>query len=108
MALVILGSRNLQNFDAALIAYLFGTIFAWFGLVYRYAVWLQRPPTARYWPRGWGLFFSGRILVYAWEVFVHAVVDLTAFRFIKKRGTKRWLGHALFCWGCLMAFAITF
>lgn len=108
LALVVLGSRNLQNFDAALIAYLFGTIFAWFGLVYRYAVWLQRPPTKRYWRRGWGLFFTGRILVYAWEVIVHGVADLTAFRFIKKRGTQRWLGHALFGWGCLMAFAITF
>lgn len=42
---VIAGSRNLQNFDGALVAYLFGTIFATFGITYRYAVWLQRPPT---------------------------------------------------------------
>lgn len=105
---VFLGSRRLQNFDAALIAYLFGTVFAWFGLVYRYAVWLQRPPTKRYWNRGWRLFFSPRIAVYAWEVIVHAVADLTAFRFIKARGTNRWFAHALFGWGCLMAFAITF
>lgn len=108
IALVILGSRNLQNFDAALIAYLFGSIFAWFGLVYRYTVWLQRPPTKRYWARGWRLFFSPRILVYAWEVVSHAVIDLTAFRFIKHRGTKRWFAHALFGWGCLLAFAVTF
>ena len=45
---VYVGSRNLQNFDAALVPYLFGTLFAAFGIVYRYVVWLQRPPTRRY------------------------------------------------------------
>src|SRR5262245_53407174 len=44
---ILLGSRNLGNFDPALVAYLFGTIFACFGVVYRYSVWLQRPPTWR-------------------------------------------------------------
>jgi hypothetical protein len=32
---VYVGSRNLQNFDAALVPYLFGTLFAAFGIVYR-------------------------------------------------------------------------
>ncbi|WP_161888677.1 hypothetical protein [Pontibacter russatus] len=44
IALVYIGSRDLQNFDAALIAYLFGTVFAVFGIIYRYSVWLQGPP----------------------------------------------------------------
>lgn len=35
IVLVLLGSRNLQNFDAALFAYLVGTIFAIFGISYR-------------------------------------------------------------------------
>ena len=47
-ASVVAGSRNLQNFDGALAAYLFATLFAAFGIVYRYAVWLQRPPTRLY------------------------------------------------------------
>lgn len=44
LLLIMIGSRSLQNFDAALVAYLFGTLFAIFGIVYRYSVWIQRPP----------------------------------------------------------------
>src|SRR5436190_4392049 len=56
-ALIVLGSRNLQHFDAALVGYTFATLFAAFGITYRYTMWLQRPPTALYWRRGWQLFF---------------------------------------------------
>src|SRR5262249_52652043 len=56
-ALIVLGSRNLAHFDAALVGYTFATLFATFGIAYRYAMWLQRPPTALYWKRGWQLFF---------------------------------------------------
>lgn len=55
LALVFLGSSGLTWFDAALIGYLFGTLFAIFGVVYRYTVWLQRPPTAVLNRRGWQL-----------------------------------------------------
>ncbi len=51
--LIVVGSRNLAHFDAALVAYTFAVLFATFGLTYRYAMWLQRPPTAVYWRRGW-------------------------------------------------------
>lgn len=50
--LIILGSRNLAHFDAALVGYTFATLFAVFAITYRYAIWLQRPPTAMYWRRG--------------------------------------------------------
>jgi hypothetical protein len=40
--LIIIGSRNLSYFDAALIGYTFAVLFAVFGIVYRYAMW---PPT---------------------------------------------------------------
>jgi hypothetical protein len=59
--LILLGSRNLAHFDAALVAYTFATLFATFGITYRYAMWLQRPPTALYWKRG----LSRRIAVFA-------------------------------------------
>ena len=58
-ALIVLGSRNLAHFDAALVGYTFATLFAAFGITYRYAMWLQRPPTAMYWRRGWQVFCSG-------------------------------------------------
>jgi hypothetical protein len=44
--LILLGSRRLSHFDAALVGYTFATLFAIFGITYRYAMWLQRPPTA--------------------------------------------------------------
>ena len=55
--LILVGSRNLAHFDAALVGYTFSVLFATFGLTYRYAMWLQRPPTAMYWRRGWQAFF---------------------------------------------------
>lgn len=55
---ILIGSRNLAHFDAALVAYTAAVLFATFGLTYRYAMWLQRPPTALYWKRGWQTFFK--------------------------------------------------
>jgi hypothetical protein len=57
-ALIVVGSRNLEHFDAALVGYTFATLFATFGITYRYAMWLQRPPTRMYWRRGWEVFLN--------------------------------------------------
>ena len=57
-AAIVVGSRNLQHFDAALVGYTFATLFATFGITYRYAMWLERPPTRMYWRRGWQTFFA--------------------------------------------------
>ena len=61
--LIVVGSRNLDHFDAALVGYTFATLFATFGIVYRYTMWLQRPPTRMYWRRGWQAFGSPRFLL---------------------------------------------
>src|SRR5262249_45508928 len=58
-AAIILGSRNLRDFDWTLAAYAVGCIFALFAIVYRYAIWSQRPPTRMYLKRGFQAF-SGR------------------------------------------------
>jgi hypothetical protein len=63
---IFIGSRNLRHIDAALVGYTFACLFAAFGLGYRYSMWLQRPPTRRYWWRGWQSFlrkgyFWGRL-----------------------------------------------
>src|SRR5262245_49609464 len=60
--MIVLRSRHLAHFDAALVGYTFATLFATFGIAYRYAMWLQRPPTALYWRRGWQVFFRPRFL----------------------------------------------
>jgi hypothetical protein len=61
-ALIIFGSRNLDQFDAALVGHTFATLFATFGITYRYAMWLQRPPTRMYWRRGWQEFLTPRFV----------------------------------------------
>ena len=107
IVLVYAGSRNLQNFDAALIAYLFGTIFAVFGIVYRYSVWLQRPPTKLYWKRTWQFAFSKRVFPYIGFAITQFVKNIMFQRFIYPRGRSRWIGHFMLATGCMLAFAVT-
>jgi hypothetical protein len=107
--LIWIGSRNLAHFDAALAAYTAAILFAAFGLTYRYAMWLQRPPTAMFWRRGWEVFVRrghrGRNVA---DWVRHVASDLAANRFIFARGRLRGLAHLLIMWGCLIAVAITF
>jgi hypothetical protein len=58
--LIVAGSRRLDHFDAALVGYTFATLFATFGITYRYTMWLQRPPTRLYGRRGWQAFMESR------------------------------------------------
>jgi nitrate/nitrite transporter NarK len=108
-AAVVVGSRNLQHFDAALVGYTFATLFAAFGITYRYAMWLGRPPTRMYWNRGWKAFAAARLAPHNLRMLAHrATVDVAANRFIFNRGRLRGLAHWLIMWGCLLAAAITF
>jgi len=107
--LIVTGSRNLKQFDAALVGYTFAVVFATFGITYRYAMWLQRPPTAVYWKRGWQVFFRPRYLVRNIVTWLQRVPSEFALnRFILHRGKSRWGAHMLIMWGCIIAIAITF
>ena len=107
--LIIAGSRRLKHFDAALVAYTFATLFAVFGITYRYSMWLQRPPTAVYWRRGWQVFFRPKYLARNLANWVGRLTGEFALNnFIFKRGRNRWAAHWLIMWGCLLAIAITF
>ncbi|WP_189605587.1 MFS transporter [Salinimicrobium marinum] len=105
--LVLIGSRNLQNFDPALIAYLIGTVFAIFGIAYRYSVWIQRPPTKLYWRRSMQFLFSKFFFPYLWRSIKLFFRNILFQRFIAFRSRRRWIGHFLLATGCLLAFAIT-
>jgi hypothetical protein len=109
VAVAVLGSGNLRWFDAALVGYLFGTFFAIFGVVYRYLVWLRRPPTARLNRRGWEAFRSpgrrGRNLAALPGL---VVTNLLLQSFIRGRSRARWLAHQLIFWGCALAALVTF
>ena len=104
---VFLGSRNLQNFDAALITYLFGTLFAFFGIVYRYSVWLQRPPTWIYFKRGITYLFTGKVFSHLWFVSKETIGNIAFQKFIYPRGKYRWIAHFMIAVGCTSAFLIT-
>jgi hypothetical protein len=107
--LIVVGSRNLAHFDAALVGYTFATLFATFGITYRYAMWLRRPPTRMYWRRGWRSFLSpAQLPGNLWRFAKRAVVEVAGNRFIFRRGKLRGLAHFLLMWGCLLAAAITF
>jgi hypothetical protein len=108
-ALIVAGSRNLSHFDAALVAYTFASLFAAFGITYRYALWLQRPPTAVYWRRGFEVFLRrGHVASNLKSLFGRATSDFAANAFIWKRDRLRGLTHMLLMWGCILAAAITF
>lgn len=108
-ALIVVGSRNLQHFDAALVGYTFATLFATFGITYRYAMWLNRPPTRMYWRRGWEAFLSRRAIAgNAVGLVRRALVEFAANAYIFRRGRLRGLAHWLIMWGCVLAAAITF
>jgi hypothetical protein len=108
-ALIVIGSRNLEHFDAVLVGYTFAVLFAAFGITYRYAMWLQRPPTALYWKRGWQFFFNPKYAarnVAKW--FERVTREIALNDFIFRRGRSRWSAHWLIMWGCVIAIAITF
>ncbi|MBS1751331.1 MAG: MFS transporter [Bacteroidetes bacterium] len=106
--LVFIGSRSLQNYDAALVAYLFGTLFAIFGIVYRYTVWIQRPPTWIYVNRSFKVLFSKEFFHFSWYSIKDFVKNIMLQSFILKRGKKKGAAHLLMAIGCSLAFAITF
>src|SRR5437762_13565618 len=58
LAGIFLGSRRLKDFDTALVSYAGASVLAAFGLGYRYAMWIRRPPTRLYFYRGWQLFLA--------------------------------------------------
>ncbi len=106
---IYLGSRGFRDFDPALVSYAGASVFAAFGIGYRYAMWLRRPPTRLYWRRGWEFIFAPRrlfgnllhLIRLFWDNFVLQV-------FIERRSPLRWTAHWLISWGCLLAAAITF
>jgi NNP family nitrate/nitrite transporter-like MFS transporter len=106
-AAIVVGSRNLQHFDAALVIYTFATIFMIWGAAYHYSVWLEKPPTRLYWRRTWDLLRKQGLRGLGIMI-ERAVTHLGLQTFIAKRSRQRWWMHQLIFWGCLLAVAITF
>lgn len=109
IALIVLGSRGFRWFDAALIGYAVGTVFATAAVTYKYTFWLMRPQTGRYFQRGWQLFLSlERFRHYAALVPSAIFTGLLAQTFIRKRSYYRWIMHLCIFWGVILSLCITF
>jgi NNP family nitrate/nitrite transporter-like MFS transporter len=108
IAAIVVGSRNLQNFDPALVIYTFAVIVATWGIVYHYAVWINKPPTRRFLDRTFELMRSQGLLRSFGIVGSTAVTHIAAQRFIAYRSRLRWWMHQFLFWGCILAVLITF
>ena len=108
MILIYVGSRGLKDFDSALIGYAVGTLVATAALVYRYALWIRRPSTWRYFKGGWGTLLSGRSLGRVIVMLPKAFfTDILAQTYILPRGKVRWFAHLCLFWGVILSLAIT-
>src|SRR6185295_3505415 len=85
VAAIVVGSRNLENFDPALVIYTFAIIFATWGVVYHYNVWLDKPPTRLYWDRGWQIFWSRGPLRSLTAILPVVATNIVAQKFILRR-----------------------
>ncbi len=108
IVLIYVGSRGLKDFDSALIGYAVATIFDTAAIVYRYTLWITRPPTWRYFKAGWSHFLSWLnfrrytlLIPRAWWT------DIFAQTFILKRSFARWAAHISIFWGVMLSLAIT-
>lgn len=108
LASIVVGSRNLANFDPALVIYTFAVLFATWGVIYHYNVWIGKPPTRVYWDRGWQIVREQGLLWSIPRVVALAGRNLAGQTFIRKRSALRWWMHQCLFWGCLLAMAITF
>jgi NNP family nitrate/nitrite transporter-like MFS transporter len=108
VAAIVVGSRNLQNFDAALVIYTFACIFATWGVAYHYYVWLQKPPTRLFWIRGWEMFRKDGVFRSLLRAVALGARNIAWQTFIYHRSRLRWWMHQFLFWGCLLAAAITF
>ncbi|HVT91860.1 MAG TPA: MFS transporter [Bryobacteraceae bacterium] len=108
IAAIVAGSRNLENFDPALVIYTFAVVFATWGIAYHYIVWLDKPPTRVFWQRGFQL--ARREGVWRGAVHLSALTarNIAAQTFIRQRSKLRWWMHQFLFWGCLLGAAVTF
>jgi hypothetical protein len=108
LVLIYVGSRGLRDFDSALVGYAVATVFATAAIVYRYALWITRPPTWRYFAGGWRNFLSLRnFRRYASLVPMELWRDIFGQTFLRRRSRSRWLTHLCLFYGVLGSLAVT-
>ena len=108
---IVLGSRGLAHFDAALWGYAVGSVLAAAAVAYRFTLWAGRPPARMYFRRGLRLLLRRGLnsaTPPAAELPKALAADFAAQNFIRHRSVYRWVMHLCLSGGCTLAFAITF
>lgn len=106
---IFIGSRNLSNFDVALVGYAVATIFLAYGITYRAVIWSRSPAARRYLVGGMrALFLPGKATQPRLSGPKTVINTLLLQRFIAKRSNARWLAHQGMFWGVILATAMTF
>jgi hypothetical protein len=109
LVLIYIGSRRLKDFDSALIGYAVGSVFAIAAIIYRYTLWITRPPTWRYFKAGWVNFLSWQnFRRYTLLIPVALWRDIFGQTFLLERSRLRWVMHMSIFWGVLISLAVTF
>ena len=109
LVLVVFGSAGLRWFDAALVGYLFGTLFACSASSTgtRCGCAARRPRCCN--RRGWEAFRAADRAPATPRALPALVgAHLLAQTFIRRRSRARWLAHQLVFWGCILAALVTF
>ncbi|WP_432095516.1 MFS transporter [Streptomyces sp. bgisy100] len=102
--LIVVGSRYLEGFDAALLPYAVATVFLAFGVVYRYTVWAQAPAARRLFRQGVRACFSRAGLRGSAAALPRmATASLGLRSFSGPRSRARWAAHQSVLWGCVLA-----
>lgn len=108
VGLSFLGSRGFKDLDVALIGYFVALAVATSAIAYRYALWVTRPPTWRYFRAGWANFFSLRNFLRYTAFLPKAIwTDLIGQTFLLRRGLGRWFAHQAIFWGVVGSLLIT-
>jgi hypothetical protein len=108
LLLIYVGSRGLRDFDSALVGYAVATVFATAAIVYRYSLWITRPPTWRYFVGGWRNFLSAaNFRRYASLVPVELWRDIFGQTFLRHRSRSRWIMHLCLFYGVVGSLAVT-
>ena len=106
--LIFIGSDGLRTFDAALIGYATATVVLAFGVVYRYAMWVQQAPTRRYFVRGWRRSLVAELPSVPDPRPERAGLVPGAPAVHPTAGRARWLAHLAIFWGVVLATLMTF
>lgn len=98
---------SLFEFDRALFTYAQALIVSFALIVYRFSIWVHRPPTKAVFRQAWDSWKSAenRLALVA-HVVRRGVGYFGLNVFVWKRGLNRWGAHWPIALGCVMAFAI--